>query len=84
MTNEELDEVRRLMVAYDDLETWCLNLTELSRRLLRGCRGDERVEEPAAASIAAEVDQTVRYLESNRLAVDKIRTRIGLLPPKTR
>jgi hypothetical protein len=77
VTQEELDEVRRLLVAFEDAATWCQQIAELVRDfILRHAPGNT----PESSSVLHQIQEMLRHLEADRRAVGMIRTRIGLPP----
>lgn len=77
MTTDELDDCRRILVAFEDAATWCEELAGIAQRAL------ESQDPPSAAGASADLRQiadTLRFLREDRDAVAVVRRRIGLPP----
>jgi hypothetical protein len=81
VTDEELDEVRRLIVAFENAATWCEQLAALARDSIDALRQKKEVSVGTLAGQIADIDRHLQYLDVNRRAVSRIRTRVGLPAP---
>ncbi len=77
MTDDELDEVRRILVAFEDASTWCRELAEVATRAPGGETRPGRESDRTRSSIA----DILRQLDSHHQQVVRIRKRIGLGGP---
>ena len=78
MTNDERDEVRRILVAFEDAGIWCEQLAERQQQLIRSIQ-QNRI--PSGPDLSAELDQiaeTLRHLRDDQKSVSLVRNRIGL------
>lgn len=78
MTNDERDEVRRILVAFEDAGIWCEQLAEREQQLIRSIQ-QNRI--PSGPDLSAELDQiaeTMRHLKDDQRSVSQVRKRIGL------
>ena len=78
MTDDERDEVRRILVAFEDAGVWCEQLAEREQQLIRSIQ-QNRI--PSGPDLAAELDQiaeTLRHLRDDQRSVSVVRKRIGL------
>ena len=78
MTNDERDEVRRILVAFEDAGIWCEQLAEREQQLIRSIQ-QNRI--PSGPDLSAELDQiaeTLRHLRDDQKSVSLVRNRIGL------
>ncbi len=78
MTNDERDEVRRILVAFEDAGIWCEQLAEREQQLIRSIQ-QNRI--PSGPDLSAELDQiaeTLRHLKDDQRSVSLVRNRIGL------
>ena len=78
MTNDERDEVRRILVAFEDAGIWCEQLAEREQQLIRSIQ-QNRI--PSGPDLATELDQiaeTLRHLRDDQRSVSVVRKRIGL------
>ena len=78
MTNEELDEFRRLLVAFEDVAAWCEQLLERAGEFIEGARQGHVPDAAGISEYLHHIDDTRRYLEDERRMVASIRARVGL------
>lgn len=77
MAVEERD-LRMTIVAFEDVVTWCENMTDLADSLLAASAGGRRVPEPDLQTAKTQVAETRRQLEAHVAEVARIKTRTGL------
>ena len=79
MTDAEMNEVRRILLAFEDAATWCEQLAEM---VMRGLPAEQPHDDPsgAGATRRAKVAEILKRLQADRSAVGWVRTRIGLPP----
>jgi hypothetical protein len=78
LTDEELDEFRRLLVAFEDTAVWCEQLAERARGLIEGVQQKRPPTQESLADHLRQIAETLRYVEDERRLVGTIRARIGL------
>jgi hypothetical protein len=80
VTDQELDDVRRLLVAFEDAATWCQQMAEMSRDTISALQ-QRRLPSPEELTRQSDwMVEMLRYLDADRLAVNRIRARVGLAP----
>lgn len=77
MSTDERD-LRMVLVAFEDAATWCESLADLADRIVRTAQAGEPLSTLDLEAAASSVDETRRYLESNRAAVRRVTRRLGL------
>jgi hypothetical protein len=80
MTNDERDEVRRILVAFEDAGIWCEQLAEREQQLIRSIQQNRIPSGPDLSAELTQIAETLRHLQDDRHAVEVIRKRIGLAP----
>jgi hypothetical protein len=83
VTSDELDEVRKIVVAFEDAATWCEQLAELARESVRGLQRQPDARNGDLPQRLNEISRMLQHLEADRHAVLAVRKRIGLPPPSS-
>jgi hypothetical protein len=78
MTDDERDEFRRLLVAFEDAATWCEQLTSLTRELIGAMQHKRSIAQARLLEELERVEGTLRHLEADRREVDALRRRVGV------
>jgi hypothetical protein len=81
MTDDELDDVRKLVVAFEDAATWCEGLASLSVELLLSIQQQRSLPGRRLSEGENQIARTLRHLEADRRAVRTLRDRLGLPAP---
>ena len=81
MSSGEHQELRRLLVAFGDAATWCEDLAQQTRQVVGKIQRQEDVDATEIEACLGLVERTLRYLESHRQEVARLRVRVGLSGP---
>ena len=77
MSVDERD-LRMVVVAFEDVATWCETLADLTDGWIETARRGEPISAAALQEAITQVAETRRYLQSNRSEVRRIRARDGM------
>ena len=80
MTDHELDDVRRIVVAFEDAASWCEQLSELALESILALQRRERLTDDRLSEGLTQLSQLRLHLDVNRREVASIRSRIGIPP----
>ena len=76
--DEEVAHVRRILIAYSDLDTWCLDMVERAQELLELLHRRHHLSEQDISRHKDEIDRLTKLLRSNRDEVTRVQTRLKL------
>ena len=78
MTTDELDDVRKIVVAFEDAATWCEELAERVKELILSIQQNRHLSADQLSEQGNEIAETLRHLAADRRELEIIRRRVGI------